>query len=53
VAIWDTQWHVTNNLVVDGTKGLKIMAFPNPAKTGAISVSRLDAGTAAIGYVVY
>jgi hypothetical protein len=53
VAIWDTGWHVTNNVVVDGTKGLKIMAFPNPSKTGAISVSRLDAGTAAIGYVVY
>jgi len=53
VAIFDTTWHVTNDLVVDGTKGLKIVAFPDPSKTGVISVSRSDAGTTAMGYVVY
>jgi hypothetical protein len=53
VAIFDTKWHVTNDLVVDGTKGLKIMAFPDPSKTGVISINRADAGTTAMGYVVY
>ena len=40
-------------MVVDGSKGLAILAFPNPAKTGVISVRRNDAGKAAVGYVVY
>ena len=55
VAIYDTGpgWHVTNNVAVDGTKGLRIVAFPNPAKTGVISVIRQDAGTFPFGYVVY
>jgi hypothetical protein len=55
VAIYDTGpgWHVTKNVVIDGTKGLHVMAFPNPAKTGVISVVRTDAGTFPVGYVVY
>ena len=27
--------------------------FPNPAKTGVVSVIRTDAGTFPVGYVVY
>jgi hypothetical protein len=53
VAIFDTQWRVTNDVIVDGTKGPKVIAFPNPSKTGVVSVIRSDAGTAAMGYVVY
>jgi len=55
VAIYDTGpgWHVTNNVVVNGTNGLHIMTFPNPAKTGVISVIRTDSGTFPVGYVVY
>lgn len=53
VAIFDTKWHVTNDLVVDGTKGLKIMTFPDPSKTGVISINRADSGITAMGYVVY
>ena len=53
VAFYDTQWHVHPDVVVDGSKGLAILAFPNPAKTGVISVRRNDAGKAAVGYVVY
>lgn len=46
-------WHVENNVEVDGTKGLKVVPFPNPAKTGVISVIRQDAGKVDVGYVVY
>jgi hypothetical protein len=55
VAIYDTGpgWHVTQNVVIDGTKGLHVMAFPNPAKTGVVSVIRTDAGGFPVGYVVY
>jgi len=35
------------------TSGLGILAFPNAAKTGMVSVRRNDAGNAAVGYVVY
>ena len=38
-------WHVTKDLVVDGNKGLTHLAFPDPSKTGAISINRADAGT--------
>jgi hypothetical protein len=38
---------------VDGTKGLTVVAFPDAAKTGVISVIRSDAGTVPVGYVVY
>jgi hypothetical protein len=53
VAIYDTGWHITNNVVVDGSKGLHVMTFPNPAKTGVVSVIRTDSGTFPVGYVVY
>jgi hypothetical protein len=53
VAIHDTEWHITNGVTVEGTQGLKVIAFPTPAKTGVISVVRSDAGKAQIGYVVY
>jgi hypothetical protein len=55
VAIYSTGpgWHVTNNLIVEGTKGLTHLAFPDPSKTGVISVSRADAGITDVGYVVY
>jgi hypothetical protein len=53
VAFYDTQWHIHPDVVVDGAKGLAILGFPNPAKTGIVSVRRNDAGKAAIGYVVY
>jgi hypothetical protein len=53
VAFFDTKWHVENDIPVDGTKGLKIVPFPDPAKTGIISVIRQDAGKIPIGYVVY
>jgi hypothetical protein len=53
VAFFDTAWRVHPDVVLDGSKGLGIMAFPNAAKTGVVSVRRGDAGTAAIGYVIY
>lgn len=53
VAIRDTTWHITPNVVIEGTKGLHVMAFPNPSRTGVVSVARSDAGKAQIGYVVY
>jgi hypothetical protein len=52
VAIFDTGWHVSN-VFVDGTKGLTTVTFPNPSKTGVISINRADVGTTAIGYAVY
>jgi hypothetical protein len=52
VAIFDTKWHVSN-VFVDGAKGLTIMTFPDPSKTGVISINRADAGISAIGYAVY
>jgi hypothetical protein len=53
VAFFDTAWHVHPDVVIDGNKGLGILAFPNPAKTGIVSVRRNDTGNAAVGYVVY
>jgi hypothetical protein len=54
VAIYSTGpgWHVSN-VSVDGTKGLTTVAFPDPSKTGGISINRGDAGTADMGYAVY
>jgi len=46
-------WHVTQNLEVNGSKGLTHLAFPNPAQTGVISINRADAGLADVGWVVY
>jgi lysozyme len=52
VAIYDTQWHVTNNVTVDSTKGQTVLRFTNPKKTGVISVLRHDAGQVVVGYEV-
>jgi hypothetical protein len=52
VAIYDTQWHVTASVTVDSTKGQTVVRFPDPAKTGVISVSRQDAGEVIVGYEV-
>ena len=53
VAFYDTAWHVHSDVVVNGAKGLSILNFPNPAKTGVVLVRRNDTGTAAVGYVIY
>jgi GH25 family lysozyme M1 (1,4-beta-N-acetylmuramidase) len=52
VAIFDTQWHVTQNVTVDSTKGQTVLAFPNAGRTGVISVKRQDAGQVVVGYEV-
>jgi hypothetical protein len=53
VAFFDTAWRVHPDVEIDGTRGLGILAFPNAAKTGVVSVRRNDAGNAAVGYVIY
>ncbi len=53
VAIFDTKWHIHADVVVNGNTGLAVLVFPDPAKTGVISVRRNDTGKAAVGYVVY
>jgi lysozyme len=52
VAVYDTQWHITNNVTVDSAKGQSVVTFPNAAKTGVISVKRQDAGQVVVGYEV-
>jgi hypothetical protein len=51
VAVYDTAWHVHPDVVIG--KGLGVLPFPDAAKTGIVSVRRSDAGTTAVGYVVY
>jgi hypothetical protein len=53
VAFFDTAWHVHPDVTLDGDKGLGILGFPDPAKTGVVSVRRNDAGQQAVGYVIY
>jgi len=53
VAFFDTAWHVHSDVVLDGDKGLQVIAFVDPAKTGVVSVRRNDAGNQAVGYVIY
>jgi hypothetical protein len=53
VAFFDTAWRVHPDVVLDGDKGLQVMAFPDAAKTGLVSVRRNDSTQAAVGYVVY
>jgi hypothetical protein len=53
VAIFDTVWRVNKSVVVEGTKGMTVLPFPDPSKTGVISVVRMDAGIVSVGYVVY
>jgi hypothetical protein len=53
VAFFDTAWRVHPDVVLDGNKGLQVMAFPDAAKTGVVSVRRNDSTQAAVGYVIY
>ena len=53
VAFFDTAWRVHPDVVLDGDKGLQVMAFPDAAKTGLVSVRRNDSTQAAVGYVIY
>jgi hypothetical protein len=53
VAIHSTSWNIFNDVTVSSEKGLTIIAFPNPAKTGVVSVVRSDNGKAEVGYVIY
>jgi GH25 family lysozyme M1 (1,4-beta-N-acetylmuramidase) len=52
VAVFDTNWHITNDVTVDSTKGQTVIRFPNPGKTGVVSVRRQDAGEVIVGYEV-
>ncbi|MBV9448784.1 MAG: glycoside hydrolase family 25 protein [Streptosporangiaceae bacterium] len=52
VAVFDTNWHITNDVTVDSSKGQTVIHFPNPADTGVISVKRQDAGEVVVGYEV-
>lgn len=55
MAIWagGPGWGVHNNITVDGTKGQTIFTFPEPSKTGVLSIIRADNGDVVVGYVVY
>jgi len=53
VAFFDTAWHVHPTVTLDGNKGPGVLAFPDAAKTGVVSVRRNDAGNQAVGYVIY
>ena len=53
VAVWGGGWRVFENVVVDGTKGQTVIAFGDPARTGVLSVNRMDDGNAQVGWVVY
>ena len=52
VAIFDTQWHITSSVTVDSSKGQSVLSFPDPGKTGVISIKRLDTGEVVVGYEV-
>jgi hypothetical protein len=52
VAVYDTEWHLTQPFTVDSTKGQTVVPFTNPGKTGAISVRRQDAGEVTVGWEV-
>jgi hypothetical protein len=52
VAVFDTEWHITNPVTVDSTKGQAMVRFTDAAKTGVISVIRQDAGEVVVGYEV-
>jgi lysozyme len=52
VAVYDTEWHVTDNVTVSSTTGQTVITFTNPAKTGVISVVRQDAGEVVVGWEV-
>ena len=50
VAVYDTEWHLTQPVTVDSTKGQTVVKFTNPSKTGVISVRRQDAGQVTVGW---
>lgn len=52
VAVYDTQWHVTDPVTVSSTAGQTVVKFTDAAKTGVISVKRQDAGDVIVGYEV-
>jgi GH25 family lysozyme M1 (1,4-beta-N-acetylmuramidase) len=52
VAIYDTEWHINDSVTVNSTTGQTVLTFTNPAKTGVISVKRLDTGEVVVGYEV-
>jgi lysozyme len=52
VAVYDTEWHLTQPVTVDGTKGQTVIKFNDPGKTGVISVRRQDAGEVTVGWEV-
>lgn len=52
VAVYDTEWHITNSVSVSSTTGQTVVKFTDAAKTGVISVQRLDAGEVTVGYEV-
>jgi GH25 family lysozyme M1 (1,4-beta-N-acetylmuramidase) len=52
VGIYDTEWHLTQPVTVDSTKGQTVVKFTDPAKTGVISVRRQDAGAVTVGWEV-
>ncbi|HZR50130.1 MAG TPA: hypothetical protein VFB06_11480 [Streptosporangiaceae bacterium] len=52
VAIYDTGWRVSDNVVVDSTKGQTVLKFTDKARTGVISVRREDPGDAVVGWQV-
>lgn len=52
VAVYDTEWHLTQPVTVDSTKGQTVVPFTNPGKTGVISARRQDAGEVTVGWEV-
>jgi GH25 family lysozyme M1 (1,4-beta-N-acetylmuramidase) len=52
VAVYDTAWHITDDVTVDSAKGQTVVKFPDAGQTGVISVKRQDAGQVVVGYEV-
>ena len=52
VGIYDTGWHILEDVSVDSTKGQTVILFPDPAKTGVISIQRRDAGEVVVGWEI-
>ena len=52
VAVYDTEWHLTQPVTVDSAKGQTVIPFTDPAKTGVISVRRQDAGEVVVGWEI-
>lgn len=52
VAIYDTQWHVSDTVTVDSTQGQTVLPFTDAAKTGVISIRRQDTGEVMVGYEI-